>query len=250
MKYYRDSIVGILRCLIIVVAFLGSTMLLGCQSKPSYPYPRASETKAATPTRVALVPGDVIEVKFFYTPNLDESQTVRPDGKIELQLIGEIEVEGKSPAELRDELLGLYTPHLNAPQIAIVVRSFQERRVFVGGQVLTSGIIEMPGKMNVLEAVMQAGGFDLREAEVRNVVVIRHRNDQRYGYSINLKLALMGDETQPFYLEPNDIVYVPRTKIAKLNQWIDQHINKIIPDTGLFFMRTSGNTTIGVGSYR
>jgi polysaccharide export outer membrane protein len=249
MKCNRYSVVGRFRSLVIVV-FLGSIQLFGCRSEPSYPYSHASETKAATPIRLALVPGDVVEVKFFYTPNLDESQTVRPDGKIQLQLIGEVGVEGKTPGELRNELLELYTPHLKAPQIAVVVRSFQERRVFVGGQVLTPGIIEMPGEMDALEAVMQAGGFDLREAEVRNVVIIRHRNGQRYGYSINLKPALMGDETQPFYLEPNDIIYVPRTKIAKLNQWIDQHINKIIPDTGLFFMRRSGNTTVGVGTYR
>jgi len=88
--------------------------------------------------------------------------------------------------------------------------------------------------MDVLEAIMQAGGFNLREAELRNVVVIRHRNGQRYGFSVNVKPALAGDETQPFYLEPMDIVYVPRTEIAAVNQWIDQHINKIIPDTGLF----------------
>ena len=249
MKCHRVSVVGRLRPLVIAV-FLGSTLLLGCQSEPSYPYPRASETKAATPTRVALVPGDVVEVKFFYTPNLDESQTVRPDGKITLQLIGEIEVEGKTTAELRDELLKLYAPHLKDPEVAVIIRSFYNRRVFVGGAVMTPCIVQMPGTLLALEAIMQAGGFDLREAEVRNVVVIRHRNDQRYGYSINLKPALMGDETQPFYLEPNDIVYVPRTKIAKLNQWIDQNINKIIPDTGLFFMRTSGKTTIGMGSYR
>lgn len=253
MKCYHDSIVEKLRSLIVGV-FLGSTLLLGCRSEPSYPlesgYLRVSEMKAIIQPRVALLPGDVVEVKFFYTPDLDESQTVRPDGKITLQLIGEVEVEGKTPAELRDELLGLYAAHLKAPEIAVVVRSLHDRCVFVGGQVMTPGIVEMPGKMTVLEAIMRAGGFDLREAEIRNVVVIRHRNGQRYGYSMDLKPALMGNENQPFYLGPKDIVYVPRTEIAKVNQWIDQHINRIIPDTGLNFRRTMGNTTIGVGSYR
>jgi polysaccharide export outer membrane protein len=252
MKGHREPIFSKLWPLM-VVAVLGSTLLLSCQiepTKPGYPHPQASEMIVIPSPRVALVPGDVVEVKFFYTPELNESQTVRPDGKILLQLIGEVEVEGKTPAELRDELLRLYAPNLNAPEIAVVVRSFYERRVFVGGQVMAPGIIEMPGEMNVLEAIMQAGGFNMREAELRNVVVIRHKNDQRYGYSINLKPALAGDDTRPFYLEPKDIVYVPRTKIAQVNQWIDQHINKIIPDTGLFFMRTSGNTTVGVGTYR
>jgi hypothetical protein len=65
-----------------------------------------------------------------------------------------------------------------------------------------------------------------------------------------LKPALTGDEVQPFYLAPRDIVYVPQTTIAKVDQWVDQHINKIIPDTGFNFRRTMGRTTIGMGSYR
>jgi protein involved in polysaccharide export with SLBB domain len=212
--------------------------------------PKMSEAKAAPQPRVTLLPGDVVEVKFFYTPDLNELQTLRPDGKIALQLIGEVESEGKSPAELRDELIELYTPHLKTPEIAVMIRSFYDRRVYVGGQVMAPGIVEMPGTMTLLEAIMQAGGFNVREAEVRNVVVIRHINGQRYGQSIDMKSTLTGDEVPPFYLAPKDIVYVPRTTIAKVNQWIDQHINKIIPDTGFTFRKTMGNTTIGVGSYR
>ncbi|MFC1794589.1 polysaccharide biosynthesis/export family protein [Planctomycetota bacterium] len=252
MKRYRSGIIGKLQSSILSV-FLGSMLLFGCQLNSierSYPRPSEIEMKESILQRVALAPGDVVEVKFFYTPELDEIQTVRSDGQIMLQLVGEVEVEGRTPAELREELLGLYASYLKAPEITVVVESFQNHRVFVGGQVITPGIIEMPGKMNVLEAIMQTGGFDLREAEIQNVVIIRHRNGKRYGYSINLEPALVGGETKPFYLEPKDIVYVPRTKIAKLNQWVDQHINSIIPDTGLIFRKTYGNTMIGVGSSR
>jgi protein involved in polysaccharide export with SLBB domain len=104
--------------------------------------------------------------------------------------------------------------------------------------------------MTALEAIMQAGGFDMGAAEVENVVVVRYKGTQRHAYTLNLKAALKGKVTEPFYLEPQDIVYVPRTKIAEINQWIDQHINKIIPDTGIFFRQTNGDTTIGVGTYR
>jgi protein involved in polysaccharide export with SLBB domain len=110
---------------------------------------------------------------------------------------------------------------------------------------MTPGIVEMAGKLTVLEAIMQAGGFDMKEAEVRNVVVIRHKEDRRYGYSLNLKPALTGDESQTFFLEPQDIVYVPRTEIAKVGQWVDQHINSLIPKTGFFFARTLGETQVG-----
>lgn len=243
MKYYHNSI-GKRWLTLLVVAILMSTLLMGCQAPVRYP--SGSEAEPSSSPHVTLVAGDVIEVRFFYTPQLNETQTVRPDGKIVLQLVGEVEAQGMTPAGLRNELLRLYAPHLKDPEVAVIVRSFQNRRVFVSGQVMTPGIVEMPGKITVLEAIMQAGGFDMREAEVRNVIVIRHKEDQRYGYSLNLKPMMTGGEIQPFFLEPQDIVYVPRTEIAKANQWIDQHINKLIPQSGFFFSRQSGRTTIGM----
>jgi protein involved in polysaccharide export with SLBB domain len=205
------------------------------------------EQPAAEPTgSVGLAPGDVVEVKFFYTPQLDELQTVRPDGRIALQLVGEIDVRGKTPSELRGELLKLYEPYLTRPEITVLIRSFHNRRVFVGGQVNTPGIVEMPGRLTVLEAIMGAGGFDMEQAEVRNVVVIRHKNALRYGYSLDLKPVLAGNEANQFLLEPRDIVYVPRTTIAKVGQWIDQHINKLIPKSGFYYGRTLGRSTIGI----
>jgi len=101
--------------------------------------------------------------------------------------------------------------------------------------VVTPGVIEMPAETDVLEAIMQAGGFILPEAEVRNIVVIRHREGQRYAYSVNLEPALKGGGTQPFYLQPQDIVYVPRTKITKVDQWVDQHISKLLPPFPVYF---------------
>lgn len=258
MKYYCGARYE--KMLSFVVALFSIYLCLpGCQSSSDDSV--AYETEAVLLQKppleetvyrpnVILVPGDVLEVKFFYTPDLNELQSVRPDGKIALQLIGEVEVEGKDPIKLRDELIELYTPQLKTPEIAVIIRSFYDRRVYVGGQVIAPGIIEMPGTMTLLEAIMQAGGFNIREAEVRNVVVIRHRNDHRYGQSIDLKSSLAGEEAQPFYLEPKDIVYVPQTTIAKVDQWIDQHINKIIPDTGFHFSRIKGDTIIGLGSYR
>gem|GEM_PF-742968 len=209
-----------------------------------------SESRAAARQRVTLQPGDVIQVKFFYTPELDVTQMVRPDGRIALQLIGEVSVEGRTPAEVRQGLLRLYESHLKNPEISVVVESFHNQRVFVGGAVLKPGIIEIPARTTVLEAIMQAGGFNLLEAEVRNVVVIRHKDGQRYAYKLDLKDAIKGEETEPFFLEPQDIVYVPRTKIFEVDQWVDQHINKLIPDTGFNFRITRGNSTIGIGSYR
>ena len=193
-----------------------------------------------------LSPGDTVEVKFFYTPELNETQPVRPDGKISLQIIGDVQAAGKSTAQLRAELIGLYSHELKDPEISVVTRSFTNRRVLVGGQVMLPGVIEMPDKLTALEAVMQAGGFDFREAETGSVVVIRHRDDRRYGYLLDMRPDLEGRQATAFFLEPQDIVFVPRTKIAKVNQWIDQHLNRIIPQPGFFVSQTRGRTTVGI----
>lgn len=213
-------------------------------------YPTVSDPEAVHSPQVTLQPGDIVEVKFYYTPELDVTQAVRPDGRITLQLIGEIRVQGRTPGEVQRGLLRLYEPHLKDPEIAVVVRSLHNQRVFVGGAVLTPGIIQIPARTTALEAVMQAGGFNLEEAAVQNVIVIRHRGGQRYAYKLDLKDAIRGNDAEPFFLEPQDIVYVPRTKIVEINQWIDQHINKIIPDTGFMFRRTDGRNTIGIGVSR
>jgi protein involved in polysaccharide export with SLBB domain len=197
------------------------------------------------PPRVNLSAGDVLDVRFFYTPELNVVQAVRPDGKIALQLVGEVAVQGKSPDEVRDELIELYQPHLREPDVAVIVQSFYHRRVFVDGEVLRPGTVAMPGQMTVLDAIMEAGGFRLPTAHVENVVILRRQDDVRYGYCVDLRPALRGGEVLPFDLQPEDVVYVPQTRITEIGQWIDQHINRIIPQTGLTVLTTTGDTIIG-----
>ena len=86
-----------------------------------------------------------------------------------------------------------------------------------------------------MEAIMRAGGFDWREAAAESVLVIRHGGSHWKGYKLNLKSAIEGASTNCFYLQPKDIVHVPRTDIAKVDQWVEQHISKLIPD--VFYIR-------------
>jgi polysaccharide biosynthesis/export protein len=202
-----------------------------------------------TPPAVTLAPGDEIDIKFFYAPELNETQFVRPDGVVTLQLIGDVAVQGKTPAELREELRKLFVPHLRNPEVAVIVRSLIDRRVYVGGEVRSPGMIEMPGSLTTLGAIMHAGGFDLATAEVSNVIVIRHKNGKRYGCALNFDTALEGEIGNPFYLEPYDIVYVPETTIASVVRWIDSHINSVIP-IGFRYTITSGDATIGLDTGR
>jgi protein involved in polysaccharide export with SLBB domain len=204
----------------------------GTDGKPAQKAPR---TQTSGPRDVLLRAGDVLEVKFFYTPELDVTQSVRPDGKIALQLVGEVPVEGKTPAQVRDLLLTLYDSHLKDPKITILLKSQYDRRVFVTGEVVRPGMIQMPGDMTAAEAIMEAGGFDMDEARLDSVIVIRQTGGRWQGFKTDMKSTMEGEGMEPFYLHPRDIVYVPRTKIAKVDLWIEQHINKLIPRIPVYF---------------
>ncbi len=207
----------------------------------------SSEVGSAPEPKLILGTGDVLDFKFFYNPELNDNQTVRPDGKVTLQLVGEVMAQGKAPLELQDEITKLYASQLRRPEATVIVRSLANRRVYVGGFVRNPMLIEMKTRMTALEAIIQAGGFDMWRAEVRNVVIIRHKDNKRYGCALDFSDELQGKEGQPFYLEPLDIVYVPRTTISAVNLWIDQHINQIIPKVGFTYLDVLSNgATIGI----
>lgn len=223
------------RRLVAVVALL--VPAAACQSAhtvapalPGQPYYAA---KPGPAPGVRLRSGDVIEIKFAYAAQFDQTETVRPDGKIELPLAGEVVVQGKTPAQLREELMKRYSVQLKHPQLAVIVRGLYERRVYVGGEVKKPGPVLMPGEMTALEAVMDAGGLNRETAEAGNIVVVRNIDGNMIGMSVDLRGALKGEKTTPFYLEPRDIVYVPRTRIANLDLWIEQHLWKLLPPIGI-----------------
>ena len=89
--------------------------------------------------------GDLLDIKFFYNPTLNEQVTVRPDGLISLQLIKSTEAAGLTPEQLTDRLKKEYSAQLKEPDIAVIVRSFAAQRVFVDGEVAKPGTGPLDG---------------------------------------------------------------------------------------------------------
>ena len=224
-------------------------LLIGCQTFPKEVKiaPIDFETKEYPEPEVRLSPGDTLEIRFFYTPELDTVQTIRPDGKIALQLIGEVMAQGKTPIELKEELYEQYKQHIKQLDITVIVQTFSNRRVYVGGQVNIPGSIPMPGRLTALEAIMLAGGINLVNGSYENVLIIRYEDNKWAGGMLNLKRVLEGEKVEQFCLEPQDIVYVPETRIVEVNRWIDQNIDRILPSIGFTYtIVPGGQNTLGI----
>jgi polysaccharide export outer membrane protein len=152
--------------------------------------------------------GDVVRITFPTSPDFDTTQQIRRDGKITMPIVGEVDVAGKTPDELQKVLIKLYEPQISSEEVNVFVQS-STFPVFVTGAVIRPGKILSDHPMTALEAVMEAGGFNLDAADLRSVKIIRNENGVIKNYKVDLKRVLKEEDTKPFYLKPGDIVYVP-----------------------------------------
>jgi protein involved in polysaccharide export with SLBB domain len=172
--------------------------------------------------------GDSLDIKFFYNPELNETVLVRPDGFISLQLVDEVRVGGLEPKQVDDLLTERYARELKKPVITVIVKSFAGQQIFVGGEVGQQGLMAMPSGLTALQAVIQAGGFK-NTAQPSETLVIRRGLDNRpVPLPVDLTQVLNGNpNAQDFNLQPSDVVYVPKSPIAKANQFVNQYVEQL-----------------------
>lgn len=207
-------------------AFL--TIITGCASRATSTVVSTQPAPYST-SEYRIQPGDLLDVKFFYNPELNESLTVRPDGRITLQLVNDVVAAGLTPAELTRNLTKAYTPELTSPRIAVIVKTSILERVFVDGEVLRAGLVNLVGPTTVLQAISQAGGMK-DSAKAGDVLLVRKaEGNSTQVMRLDLKKLRQGDPSEDILLRPNDIVYVPKSTIANVNTWIDMYIRKNVP---------------------
>jgi polysaccharide export outer membrane protein len=125
-----------------------------------------------------------------------------------MALVGEVQASGRTPTELEQDLIKLYSSQLVSKEVSVTVVS-SSFAVYVSGAVLRPGKITSERAMTALEAIMEAGGFDSSKADMTAVKVIRQEGGGTKNYSLNLKKILDGQSNEPFYLKRSDIIYVP-----------------------------------------
>jgi polysaccharide export outer membrane protein len=177
-----------------------------------------------------IQPGDQLDIKLFYNPELNEQLTVRSDGRITLQLVNDVVAAGLTPAELTVLLNKAYAVELENPRVAVIVRTSVADKIYVDGEVNRAGLITMTGPTTVLQSIAQAGGVK-ESAKTDQTIVLRKSDDgQMTAIQVNLEQALQGaNESGDIFLRPNDIVYVPKSTISNVNTWIDLYIRKNVP---------------------
>ena len=205
-------------------------LAVGCVNLPPMPVDPVS---MAPPSEYVIGPADTLSVKLFYTPELNEDVVVRPDGRISLQLVGDVAVAGRTPEQVSTELNERYARFLTQPDVAVIMKAFGSQRAFVGGEVKIPSMIGVDGRMDLAGAVFQAGGA-LETAALGSVVLLRMGPNGREAWKVDLSDGLMGKTPLPV-IRPYDVVFVPKSPIAEVNQFVELYINRMLPRNGSFF---------------
>ncbi|MCU0771261.1 MAG: polysaccharide biosynthesis/export family protein [Verrucomicrobia bacterium] len=201
-----------LLCLILLICGVAGTLVSGCASgKSSAPKagPASVAPGAATYASLDLGEGDVISITCETVTNINTVAKIPLNGKLDLPFIGQVQAAGRTTLELQNDLLRLYSQQVRAEVITVkLVQSASV--VYVIGAVLQPGKIPMDRPMTVLEAVMEAGGYDPSRAKISKVTVVRLEDGRQVIYQIDLGKAMEGKDPAPFYLRPFDTVQVPK----------------------------------------
>ena len=160
-------------------------------------------------------------------PELNKTVTVQPDGRIMLPLLAPQMAAGRSAPQLEQALAQAYASQLLRPDVTVVVRA-QPLKVFVGGEVAKAGVYDMPGDMDALRAIIEAGGFQ-DTAKKSQVVIIRRGHDGRpMMRTVNLDRAFRdAGHADLVPLRRFDIIFVPKTGLAEVGVFMTQLRNAL-----------------------
>ena len=204
MKTFRSLHPAALALALVALALLWC----GCQStrtSPNAPY-RPSKIVPA-----ALNEGDVIQITFPGATNLNTGAIKIPyDGHIPLPFVERFKAAGRTPKQLQDDVLAAYGNQLQLKEVTVTVIQ-SSATVYVSGGVLRPGRVPLDRPMTAMEVIMECGGFGPK-ALPNKVRLIRLEESIQKTYSLDLRKALNGLDTNPVYLKPSDVLHVPERK--------------------------------------
>ena len=163
---------------------------------------------AAVPAGYLIGPEDVLGVLFWREKDMSGDVVVRPDGKITLPLVNDIQAAGLTTEELRTSLTTAAAKYIEDPNVTIVVRQINSRRVFITGQIGKPGPYNLSPGLTVMQLIAQAGGLT-EFADSKNILILRTENGKQLAHRFNYKEVLERKKLQQnIELKSGDTVVV------------------------------------------
>jgi polysaccharide biosynthesis/export protein len=168
-----------------------------------------SPAGATVPGDYVIGPDDILTIVFWREKDLSSEVAVRPDGKISLPLLNDVEAAGLTPEELRLRVTAAAQKLIEEPTVSVVVKQINSRRVFITGQVAKPGPYPLSGPTTVVQLLAIAGGV-LEYADDKNIAIVRTENGKPVSLRFNYdQFKKRRNLEQNIELKPGDTIIVP-----------------------------------------
>jgi polysaccharide biosynthesis/export protein len=178
---------------------------------------RAKAESSSTPTtqtvendsEYKIGPQDVLRIDVWKEPEISRTVPVRPDGKISLPLLNDVQAAGLTPVELTGIITEGLKKYINNPQVTVAITEINSRRIYVTGEVMRAGAFPLLPNMTVLQALSSSGGFT-QFAKLKSIYVLRMEEGKQAKHPFNYKDVVSGKKPeQNIPLQPGDVIVVP-----------------------------------------
>jgi len=169
-----------------------------------------TRTEDDPPNAYAIGPGDILDISVWKNPELTTSVPVRPDGRISVPLLGDVQAAGMTPLALKQTLTDGYKEYVTAPGVSVVVKEIHSRKIFIQGEVATPGVYDLQPRMKLMQALALAGGTT--PYAKGSVIVLRDTRDGKQDRRIEVKIGSIVSGKKPqdnLLLLPGDTLMVP-----------------------------------------
>ena len=172
--------------------------------------------------------GDVLEVFVWRNEELSRQVTVRPDGKISLPLVQDLQAEGLTALQLQDQITRKFKQYVQNPTVAVIVSQINSYKISVLGKVVQPGVYPITTRTTILEAISLAGGFT-EWANQKKITVITTQGGQKKKLRVNYKKIISGkDPSQNITLTRGDTIIVPWRRVIQMANFKAQKANEIL----------------------
>jgi polysaccharide export outer membrane protein len=192
--------------------FLLSPIALSAQNTPDF-----SQRNA----RYLLQPTDVLEIKYRYTPEFNQTVTIQPDGFCNLDLTGDLKLRGLTVEQARDVIATQAARRLKDPEITVALKEFEKPYFVVGGEVGHPGRFELRGVTSPIEAIAIAGGFKVSSRHSQVILYRRVGPDLGEAKVLNLKAPMNTPVLEAgMDIHSGDVLVVPQNTISKIERFV------------------------------
>jgi polysaccharide biosynthesis/export protein len=167
------------------------------------------QTRVTGDPSYVIGPTDVLDISVWKEPEISRIVPVRPDGRISLPLLSDVQAAGLTPTQLAAHITDSLKKFMTGPQVTVIVATINSQRIYILGEVTRAGAFPLLPGMTILQALSSAGGFT-QYANIKNIYLLRQENGQQVKYAFNYKDVTNGKKPeQNVVLKAGDTIIVP-----------------------------------------